>query len=186
MGWPSREEAIALLKEYTKNENLVKHALAVEAAMRDYAKRFGEDPEKWGVTGLLHDFDYERYPSLEDHPFKGVKILQKKGYPKDMTRAILAHGDHTGVARQTYLEKTLYAVDELTGLIVAVALVHPSKRIADVKVASVMKKWKNKSFARGVNRQDIEKGAQQLGIDLREHIQNVLKSMKKISSELGL
>ena len=186
MGWPSREEAIALLKEYTKNENLVKHALAVEAAMRDYAERFGEDPEKWGVTGLLHDFDYERYPSLKDHPFKGVKILKEKGYPEAMTRAILSHGNHTGVSRQTLLEKTLYAVDELTGLIVAVALVRPSKRIADVKVTSVIKKWKDKSFARGVNRQDIEIGAKQLGIDLREHIKNVLESMKKISSELGL
>ena len=186
MGWPSREEAIALLKEYTKNENLVKHALAVEVAMRDYAERFGEDPEKWGVTGLLHDFDYERYPSLKDHPFKGVKILKEKGYPEAMTRAILAHGNHTGVSRQTLLEKTLYAVDELTGLIVAVALVRPSKRIADVKVTSVIKKWKDKSFARGVNRQDIEIGAKQLGIDLREHIKNVLESMKKISSELGL
>ncbi len=186
MGWPNREETITLLKEYTKNKNLVKHALAVEAAMRDYAKRFEEDPEKWGVTGLLHDFDYERYPSLEDHPFKGVKILQEKEYPEDMTRAILAHGDHTRVPRQTLLEKTLYAVDELTGLIVAVALVRPSKRIVDVKVSSVMKKWKDKSFARGVNRQDIEKGAGELEIDLREHVKNVLESMKKISSELGL
>ncbi len=186
MGWPSREGAITLLEEYTKNRNLVKHALAVEAAMRDYAKRFGEDPEKWGVTGLLHDFDYERYPSLEDHPFQGVKILQEKGYPEDMTRAILAHGDHTGVPRQTLLEKTLYAVDELTGLIVAVALVRPSKHIVDVKVSSVMKKWKDKSFAGGVNRQDIEKGAKELKIDLREHVKNVLESMKKISSELGL
>ena len=186
MGWPSREEAYTLLKEYTKNENLVKHALAAEVAMRDYAKKFGEDPEKWGVIGLLHDFDYEKYPSLEDHPFKGVKILQEKGYPEDMTRAILAHGDHTGVPRQTPLEKTIYAIDELTGLIVAVALVRPSKCLAEVKVTSVMKKWKNKSFARGVNRQDIEKGAEQLGIDLKEHVQNVLESMKKISSELGL
>jgi len=186
MSWPSREEALKLLREYTTNENLIKHALAVEAAMRGYAEKFGEDPEKWGVVGLLHDFDYEKYPSPEDHPFKGAKILQERGYPQEMIRAILAHGDHTAVPRETLLEKALYAVDELTGLIVAVALVRPSRKISEVEVKSVMKKWKDKAFARGVNREDIERGAKELGIELREHIKNVLQAMKEISYELGL
>ncbi len=186
MGWPTREEALKLLKEFTSNKNLIKHALAVEAAMRKYAEKFGEDREKWGVVGLLHDFDYEKFPSPEDHPFKGAKILEQKGYPQELIRAILAHGDHTGVERRTSLEKALYAVDELTGLIVAVALVRPSKKLADVEVKSVMKKWKDKAFARGVNRDNIEKGAKELGIELREHINNVLQAMKEISDELEL
>jgi len=186
MGWPTREEALKLLKEFTSNKNLIKHALAVEAAMRKYAEKFGEDREKWGVVGLLHDFDYEKFPSPEDHPFKGAKILEQKGYPQELIRAILAHGDHTGVERRTSLEKALYAVDELTGLIVAVALVRPSKKLADVEVKSVMKKWKDKAFARGVNRENIEKGAKELGIDLPEHINNVLQAMKEISDELEL
>ncbi len=186
MSWPTREEALSLLKEYTENENLIKHALAVEACMFDYAKRFGESPEKWAVTGLLHDFDYEKFPSVEDHPFRGVGILRKRGYPEPMTHAILAHGDHTHVKRENLLDKTLYAVDELTGFVVAVALVRPSKKIQDVKVKSVKKKWKDKAFARGVDRESIERGARDLGIGLDEHIQNVLESMKRISTELGL
>lgn len=186
MAWPTREEAMELLKEYTSSKNLIKHALAVEGAMRDYAEKFGEDPEKWGVTGLLHDFDYERYPSLEDHPFKGVQILKEKGYPEEMVRAILSHGDHTGIPRETLMEKALYAVDELTGLIVAVALVRPSKKLSEVEVKSVMKKWKDKAFARGVNRENIERGAFELGVGLREHIKNVLNSMKKIAQDLEL
>lgn len=184
--WPTREEALKLLREYTTNENLIKHALAVEASMRSYAQKFGEDPEKWGIVGLLHDFDYEKYPSPQDHPFKGAKILEEKGYSQEIIRAILAHGDHTGVSRKTLLEKALYAVDELTGLIVAVALVRPSRKISQVEVKSVMKKWKDKAFARGVNREDIEKGAGELGVKLEEHIGNVLQAMKEISSELGL
>jgi len=186
MGWPGRKEALGLLKQFTKNENLIKHALAVEAAMRAYAEKFGEDPEKWGVTGLLHDFDYEKYPNPEDHPFKGAKILQEKGYPQEMIQAVLAHGDHTGVQRKTLMEKALYAVDELTGLIVAVALVRPSKKIADVTVKSVMKKWKDKAFARGVNRENIEKGARDLEVELKDHINCVLQAMKDISDKLGL
>jgi len=186
MSWPNREEALILLKEFTKNENLLKHALAVEAAMRDYASYFGEDSEKWGVTGLIHDFDYEKYPTLEDHPFRGAEILREKGYSEEMIQAILAHGDHTGVKRESLLSKTLYAVDELTGLIVAVALVRPSRSLAEVKVKSIMKKWKDKAFARGVDRASIERGASQMGMELREHIEKVLSSMKKISDELGL
>ena len=186
MSWPTRHEAFSLLKEYTKNENLIKHALAVEACMFDYAKRFGEPPERWAVTGLLHDFDYEKYPSLEDHPFRGVDILRKKGYPEPMIRAILAHADHTHVRQENLLDKALYAVDELTGFVVAVALVRPSKKIQDVKVKSVRKKWKDKAFARGVDRERIERGTRDLGIGLDEHIQNVLDSMKQISAQLGL
>ena len=186
MSWPTRDEALSLLREYTKNENLIKHALAVEACMFDYAKRFGEPPEKWAVTGLLHDFDYEKYPSREDHPFRGVEILRKRGYPEPMIHAILAHGDHTQVRRETLLDKTLYAVDELTGLVVAVALVRPSKKLRDVEIKSVRKKWKDKAFARGVDRECIERGARDLGIGLDEHIQNVLDSMKRISTKLGL
>jgi len=186
MSWPTREEAFALLKQFTKNENLIKHALAVEAAMRVYAQKFGQDPDKWGVTGLLHDFDYEKYPSAKDHPFKGAKILEEKGYPEEMIQAILAHGDHTGVPRKTLLAKTLYAVDELTGLIVAVALVRPSKKISEVNVKSIMKKWKDKAFARGVNRENIEKGAKELGVQLEEHVECVLEAMKNVSEKLGL
>ncbi len=186
MSWPTRDEALSLLREYTENKNLIKHALAVEACMFDYAKRFGENSEKWAVTGLLHDFDYEKFPSMEDHPFRGVDILRRKGYPEPMIHAILAHGDHTHVRRENLLDKTLYAVDELTGLIVAVALVRPSRKIQDVKVKSVRKKWKDKAFARGVDRECIERGARDLGIGLDEHIQDVLDSMKRISTELGL
>ncbi len=186
MSWPKREEALDLLKQFTSNKNLIKHALATEAAMRAYAERFNQDPEKWGVTGLLHDFDYEKYPSSQDHPFKGVKILEEKGYAEEMIQAILAHADHAGVLRETLLEKTLYAVDELTGLIVAVSLVRPSKKISEVKVKSIMKKWKDKAFARGVNRENIERGAQEMGMQLKEHIESVLQAMKNISEELGL
>jgi putative nucleotidyltransferase with HDIG domain len=186
MGWPTRDEALSLLREYTENENLIKHALAVEACMFDYAKRFGESPEKWAVTGLLHDLDYEKYSSLEDHPFRGVEILRGKGYPELMIHAILAHADHAHVKRENLLDKTLYAVDELTGFVVAVTLVRPSKKIRDVQVKSVRKKWKDKAFARGVGREHIERGARDLGIALDQHIQNVLDSMKRISTELGL
>ncbi|HDN80827.1 MAG: HAD family hydrolase [Chloroflexi bacterium] len=182
----TREDAWALLTEFTKNRNLLRHALAVEAAMRAYARKFGEDEEKWGIVGLIHDFDYEQHPSLEEHPFVGVKILKERGWPEDIIRAVLAHADHTGVKRETLMEKALYAVDELTGLIVAVALVRPSKSILDVKVSSVKKKWKEKSFAAGVNRKDIERGAQELGVPLEEHIAIVLEAMQGIAEELGL
>ncbi|MBC7189040.1 HDIG domain-containing protein [Candidatus Aerophobetes bacterium] len=186
MRWPDREEAMQLLRSYTTNQNLIKHALAVEEAMRAYAEKFGEDPEKWAVTGLLHDFDYEKHPSAREHPYEGVKILKERGYAPEMIQAILAHGDHTGAPRETLLAKTLYAVDELTGLIVAVALVRPSRKISDVTVSSVMKKWKDKAFAKGVNRENIEKGAKELGVDLKEHVGIVLEAMKKIADKLGL
>jgi len=179
-----REAALALLREYTKNENLVKHALAVEAAMRAYARRFGEDEEKWGITGLLHDFDYERFP--EEHPLRGAVILEDKGYPEDVIYAIKAHADHTGFDRKSLLDKTLFAVDELTGMIVAVALVRPSKKLAEVTVQSVLKKMKDKSFVRGVNREDLRRGAEELGIPLEEHIGVVLEAMKAIAPQLGL
>ncbi|MHC4283936.1 MAG: HD domain-containing protein [Planctomycetota bacterium] len=180
-GWPDKSEAERLLEEWTKNKNLRKHAYAVEAAMRAYAAKFGEDPEKWGIVGLLHDFDYEKFPTLEDHPFKGVEYLKEQGYSDELTEAILAHAEHTGTTRDTILKKCIFAVDELTGLVIAVALVRPSKKLADVKVRSVRKKWKEKTFAAGVDRGIIERGA-----ELTEHIDTVIKAMQGISEKLGL
>jgi len=179
-----REEALKLLRKYTKNENLVKHGLAVEAAMRAYARRFGEDEELWGITGLLHDFDYERYP--KEHPLRGAKLLEELGYPQDVIHAIRAHADFTGVPRESLLDKTLFAVDELTGLIVATALVRPAKSLGEVKVKSVRKKMKDRSFARGVSREDIARGAEELDVELDEHIGVVLAAMQGIAAELGL
>jgi len=182
----NRDDAINLLHEYTKSAGLRKHALAVEAAMDAYARKFGEDEEKWGIVGLLHDFDYEKYPSLEDHPAKGAEILQQKGYPDDVIYAIKSHSDRIGLERKSLMDKALYAVDELTGFLVAVALVRPSKSIMDVKVSSVKKKFKDKAFAKGVKREDIFKGAEDLGVDLNEHIAFVIKAMQGIAKELGL
>jgi len=179
-----RDQALKLLREYTKNENLVKHGLAVEAAMRAYARRFGEDEELWGITGLLHDFDYEKYP--EEHPLKGAKVLEELGYPEEVVHAIKAHSDSTRVPRESLLDKTLFAVDELTGLIVATALVQPGRSLAEVKVKSVRKKMKDRSFARGVSREDIVKGAEELGVELDEHIGMVLEAMQEIAAALGL
>ena len=181
-----REQAWALLTEYTKNEGLIKHALAVEAGMRAYARKFGEDEEKWGVTGLIHDFDYEQHPTAEEHPAWGAKLLEELGWPDDIVYAVKSHGDHLGLPRKSLMDKALYAVDELTGLIVAVALVRPSKSIMDVKIRSIKKKWKDKAFARGVNREAIEKGAADLGVSLNEHIATVLSAMQGIANELGL
>jgi putative nucleotidyltransferase with HDIG domain len=183
-GAMDREAAMRLLREYTKNENLVKHALAVEAAMRAYARRFGEDEELWGIAGLLHDFDYERYP--EEHPMKGAQILEELGYPPELVHAVRAHADFTGVKRESLLDKALFAVDELTGLLVAAALVQPNKTLAEVKVSSVRKKMKDKSFARGVNREDLVRGAAELGVELDEHIGFVLAAMQGIAPQLGL
>lgn len=183
---PDRQEVYDLLCEYTKNKNLRAHGLAVEAAMRAYARRFGEDEDLWGAVGLIHDFDYEKYPTMEDHPYKGVEILREKGYPQEVIDGVLAHAPHTGKKRETLLEKTIFAVDELTGFIVAVTLVRPSKKIAEVKVKSVKKKMKDKSFAAAVNRDDIRTGAQELGVELEEHIQVVLQAMAGIADELGL
>ena len=184
--WPTQQEAQAILDEWCKNKNLKKHAYAVEAAMKAYAERLAADPEKWGIVGLLHDFDYEKYPDLADHPFKGVEFLAAKGYGKELTDAIIAHAKHTGTVRDSDLKKVIYAVDELTGLIVAVALTRPSKKLADVSVDSVMKKWKEKSFAAGVDRQMVERGAAELGVPLKEHIGVVLAAMQGIAEKLGL
>ena len=186
MKTPNRDEAWTLLTEYTKNENLIKHALAVEAAMRHYARSFDEDEELWGAVGLLHDFDYERYPTMEDHPFKGAEILRDKGYDEPFVKAVLSHASHTNVPRDTKLEKTLFAVDELCGMITAVTLVRPSKKIEDVKVKSVKKKLKDKSFARAINRDDIIGGSEGLGVELSTHIGNVIVAMQSVSDDLGL
>jgi putative nucleotidyltransferase with HDIG domain len=182
----TRADAWGLLTRYTKNPNLRKHALAVEAAMRHFAKHFNEDEELWGIVGLLHDFDWEIHPSLDDHPAKGQAILEQEGYPPHIRRAIMAHAPHTGTPRRTMLEKAIFAVDELTGFIVAVALVRPSKKLADVDVAAVKKKMKEKSFAAGVHRDDIAKGADELGLTLDEHIRHVLTAMQDLSDSLGL
>jgi putative nucleotidyltransferase with HDIG domain len=187
----TRDEVMALVTVHTKNRNLVKHMLAVEAGMRAYARRFGEDEETWGAVGLVHDFDYEENPnpdrlSCEGHPTAGARILREAGWPEDLVEAILSHADYTGVRRETLLAKALYAVDELTGLVVAVALVRPSRRLADVDLASVKKKWKEKSFAAGVDREAIVRGAEEIGIPLDEHIEFVIGAMRGISGELGL
>jgi predicted hydrolase (HD superfamily) len=184
-----RDEALALMHEYTESESLRRHMYAVEVAMRAYAPRFGGDPDEWGVVGLLHDFDYERYPdvAVEGHPVVGSRILKEKGVPEPTIRAILSHAEEiTGVAPEADMEKTLVAVDELTGFIIAVALVRPSKSILDVKLKSIKKKWKDKAFAAGVNRAEIEHAAGHLGVPLDEHIQFVLDAMKEKAAELGV
>lgn len=182
----TREAAWGLLCEYTRSESLRKHMLAVEACMRAYARKYGEDEEKYGITGLLHDFDYEKYPTAEEHPFVGNKILKEKGYPEEILRAILSHADYSGVKRETRMEKCLYACDELSGLITAAALVKPTKAVADVDAKSIRKKMKDKAFARSVNRDDIVNGAADLGVDLDEHITLCIEAMKGIAKELGL
>ncbi|MCX8061168.1 MAG: HDIG domain-containing protein [Anaerolineales bacterium] len=182
----NRQQALEILHEYVTNENLIRHMLAVEAAMRYYAEKYNEDPEKWGVVGLLHDFDYEIHPTLDSHPQDGADILRQKGVPEEYIRAILSHADHTGIPRETLMEKALYACDEITGLIIAVALVRPSRSLDDLEVSSVKKKWKDKAFAAGANRDEIERGAQELGIDLWEHVGNVILAMRRVSKELGL
>ena len=182
----NRDAAWELLTIHTKKENLIKHALAVEAAMRAYARRYGEDEELWGITGLLHDMDYEQHPNMEEHPYAGVQILKENNYPETMIQAVMAHAPYTGAERETELAKTLFAVDELTGFIVAVTLVRPSKSIHDVKVKSVTKKFKDRSFAALVSRDDIMEGAQDLGIEVSEHVGVVLEAMKGIATELGL
>ena len=182
----TRKDAWNLTTEYTQSENLRKHMLAVEAAMRFYADKFGEDADKWGIVGLLHDFDYEQHPTQEEHPYVGVEILREMGYPEEILRAILSHADYTGVVPESSMEKTLCAVDELTGFITAVALVRPSRSVMDVKVKSVKKKMKSRAFAANVNREDIHKGADRLGLSLEEHIENVIKAMQGIAPQLGL
>lgn len=182
----NREDAWALLCEYTQSPGLRKHALAVEAAMRAYARRFGEDEEKWAIVGLLHDFDYEIHPTLDKHPQEGAKILRERGYPEDIIYGVLSHAEHLGLERKSPMDKAIYAVDELTGLITAVALVKPSKSLDEVDARSVRKKMKDKAFARSVNRDDVVKGAEILGVDLDEHIAFVIEAMKEAADELGL
>jgi len=182
----NRDDALALVCEYTKNPSLVRHMIAVEAAMRAYARKYGEDEHKWGIVGLLHDFDYERWPNAPDHPLKGSEILREKGYPDDVIYAIKSHADYlTDCPRVSRMDKALYACDELAGLVTAAALVRPNG-IVDLEASSVKKKMKQKSFAANVNREDIARGATDLGVDLTEHIQFVIDAMKGIASELEL
>jgi putative nucleotidyltransferase with HDIG domain len=183
----NRDDAWALLTEYTKSDSLLKHALAVESAVRGYARTFGENEEEWGITALLHDFDYERWPTLGDHPNKGSEILRAKGYPEWMIRAIQSHAmEITGVTRDSLLEKTLFACDELAGFITAASYVRPSKSVLDLEASSVKKRMKDKAFARGVKREDLTEGAALLGIPLEEHIANVIGFMRERADELGL
>ena len=188
---PSRADALAIVHEYTASDSLRKHMLAVEAAMRAYAGRFEEDAERWGLAGLVHDFDYERFPNAahsatEEHPAYGVRLLRERGWPEDILQAILGHATYSGVPRETRMAKALFAVDELTGLITATALVRPSKSLHEVDARSVKKKMKDKAFARGVNRDDVVQGAQELGVDLDAHIQFVIDAMRARAADLGL
>lgn len=188
---PSRPETLALMHEYTASESLRKHMLAVEGAMRAYAQKFGEDEERWGTTGLIHDFDYERFPNnahsaTEEHPSEGVRVLRAKGYPEDILQAILGHAHYTNTPRESKMAKSLFAVDELTGLITATTLVRPTKSVHEVDARSVRKKMKDKAFARGVSREDVVNGANELGVELDEHITFVIASMQARSADLGL
>lgn len=182
----SREQAWGLLTEFTQNENLQKHALAVEAAVRGYARQWGEDEDAWGVAALLHDFDYERYPDLADHPFKGAEILRERGYPEWVVRAVLSHADHTGVARESRLEHTLFACDEMAGFVTAAALIRPSKSLLDLEAKSVVKRMKEKAFARAVSRDDLRRGAEEIGVPLDLHVANVIAFMREQADALGL
>ena len=183
---PTRDRAWALLTEYTKSESLIKHALAVEAAVRGYARHFGEDETGWGVVALLHDFDYERYPDAEHHPFEGVRRLEELGYPEWVTRAILSHADYSGVSRESRLEKVLYACDEMSGFVTAAALVRPSKSVLDLEASSVLKRMKDKAFAKAVSRDDLRRGAEELGLPLEEHVRNVIQFLRVEADALGL
>ncbi len=183
---PTREAAWALVTEWTASESLRKHMLAVEAAVRGYARHFGEDEEAWSAVALLHDFDYERYPEASDHPFRGVEHLKTLGYPEWVTRAILSHADYSGVARESRLEHTLYACDEMSGFVTAAALVRPSRSVLDLEAASVIKRMKDKAFARAVSRDDLRRGAEELGLPLDVHIANVITFLRPQAAALGL
>jgi putative nucleotidyltransferase with HDIG domain len=182
----TRDAAWLLLTEFTQNENLQKHALAVEAAVRGYARLWGEDESAWGVAALLHDFDYERYPDLADHPFRGAEILRERGYPEWLVRAVLSHADHTGVARESRLEHVLFACDEMAGFVTAAALIRPSRSLLDLEAKSVVKRMKEKAFARAVNRDDLRRGAEEIGVPLDEHVSNVITFMREQAEALGL
>jgi predicted hydrolase (HD superfamily) len=181
-----RAAAWALVTEYTKSDSLRKHMLAVEAAVRGYARLWGENENDWGVVALLHDFDYERWPDLENHPFRGVEILKEQGYPEWVTRAILSHAEYSGVARESKLEKTLWACDEMSGFVIAAALVRPSKSVLDLEASSVIKRMKDKAFARAVNRDDLRRGAEELGLPLAEHVDNVISFLRVEADALGV
>jgi predicted hydrolase (HD superfamily) len=182
----NREEALNLVREFVKNESLVRHMLSVEAAMRFYAEKFGENAEGWGLLGLIHDFDWEIHPNLEQHPMAGAPILRERGLPEDIIQDVLSHAERSGVPRDTLRRKALYACDEITGLITAVCLVRPSRSILDLETSSVKKKWKDKAFAAGTDREVMAQGAQDLGIELWEHVGNVITAMKRIAPELNL
>ena len=182
----TRDAAWALVTEWTQSESLRKHMLAVEASVRGYAREFGEDEEAWAVVALLHDVDYERYPDAEHHPYKGVEELERRGYPSWVTRAILSHADYSGVPRESRLEKVLYACDEMSGFVTAAALVRPSKSVLDLEASSVVKRMKDKAFARAVSRDDLRRGAEELGIPLETHIANVIRFLRDQADELGL
>ncbi len=182
----ARDDAFALMTEYTQSESLRKHMLAVEAAVRGYARMWGEPEEDWAVVALLHDFDYERWPDQENHPYRGVEILKARGYPEWVTRAILSHADYSGVPRESRLEHTLWACDEMSGFVTAAALVRPSKSVLDLEASSVMKRMKDKAFARAVNREDLRRGAEEIGLPLDQHIANVIRFMREQADALGL
>ncbi|HLP17277.1 MAG TPA: HD domain-containing protein [Bacteroidota bacterium] len=182
----NRDEAMALLFEYTKSDSLRKHAFAVDIALRAYARKFQQDEVAWGITGLLHDFDYEMYPTMSEHPYKGSEILKEKGYPDEIRTAIMGHASYTNVPRETLLAKALFACDEISGFLTACALVKPNRKIAEVELSSVKKKMKDKAFARAVSREDIIAGAQELGVPLDEHIQFVIDALKTEADVLGL
>jgi putative nucleotidyltransferase with HDIG domain len=182
----SRDEAWGIVTEHTQSESLRKHMLAVEASVRGYARMFGEDENDWGAVALLHDFDYERYPDQQNHPFRGVEILKARGYPEWVTRAILSHAEYSGVPRESKLEKTLYACDEMSGFVTAAALVRPSKSVLDLEASSVIKRMKDKAFARAVPREDLKRGAEELGLPLDQHITNVITFLRVQAEALGL
>jgi putative nucleotidyltransferase with HDIG domain len=182
----TREEALRLVREFVKSESLVKHMLSVEAAMRFYAEKFGQDVESWAMLGLIHDFDWEIHPTLEQHPMEGAPILRERGVPEDIIQDVLSHAERTGVPRDALRRKALYACDEITGLITAVCLVRPSRSILDLETSSVKKKWKDKSFAAGTNREVMARGAEDFGVELWEHVGHVVSAMRRIAPELGL
>jgi putative nucleotidyltransferase with HDIG domain len=182
----NRDEALAIVNEFIQNQNLLRHMLAVEAAMRFYAQKYGEDEDLWGITGLLHDFDWEIHPTLDEHPQAGEPLLRVRGVPEVIIRAVQSHADHTGIPRESRMEKALFACDEITGLVIAVALVRPSRSLMDLKVKSVKKKWKDKAFAAGANRDEIAQGAAEFGVELWEHVGNVIEAMRRIAPELDL
>ena len=181
-----RSQALAIVQQYVKNQNLINHMLCVEAAMRWYANYYGEDEELWAIVGLLHDFDWEIHPSIPDHPMAGAPILRSAGVPEEIIQAVLSHADFTGIPRQSLMEKALFACDEVTGLVTAVALVRPSRSLYDLTASSVKKKWKDRAFAAGANREEIAKGAEEIGIELWQHVDNVILAMRMIAPQIGL